>query len=80
MVVYLLCMMTISFLGSEKFGGLNIIKYGWDMLLITFVSLLFYGWALKSGYKTEYMEAATEVNNELKAEKQDNEINEELSV
>ncbi|AEN88472.1 APC family permease [Priestia aryabhattai] len=80
MVVYLLCMMTISFLGSEKFGGLNIIKYGWDMLLITFVSLIFYGWALKSGYKTEYMEAATEVNNELKAEKQDNEINEELSV
>ncbi|MEB4870202.1 APC family permease [Priestia megaterium] len=80
MVVYLLCMMTISFLGSEKFGGHNIIKYGWDMLLITFVSLIFYGWALKSGYKTEYMEAATEVNNELKAEKQDNEINKELSV
>lgn len=66
MVVYLLCMMIISFLGSEKFGGHNIIKYGWDMVLITFTSLLFYRWALNSGFRTEYMEDAVKVNDELR--------------
>ncbi len=67
MVVYLLCMMTISWLGSEKFGGLNVIKYGWDMGIIVVVSLLFYTWALKSGFKTEYLENGRKVNDGLKA-------------
>ncbi|MGG1366056.1 APC family permease [Priestia megaterium] len=67
MIVYLLCMMTISWIGSEKFGGLNIIKYGWDMGLIAIVALFFYAWALKSGYKTEYLKEAINVNNEMKA-------------
>jgi amino acid transporter len=67
MVVYLLCMMTISWLGSEKFGGLDVIKYGWDMGIIVVVSLLFYTWALKSGFKTEYLENGRKVNDGLKA-------------
>ncbi len=34
MVAYLLCMIVISYLGSEKFDGINVIAYGWDMLII----------------------------------------------
>ncbi|MCB6771136.1 hypothetical protein LI095_10440, partial [Veillonella atypica] len=32
MVAYLIVMMGISYFGSEKFGGLNMIPYGWDMV------------------------------------------------
>ncbi|QPK89139.1 APC family permease [Bacillus velezensis] len=66
MVVYLLSMMVISWLGSEKFGGLNIIPYGWDMGLIAIVALAFYAWALKSGFKTEYLKDAKAINDQLK--------------
>jgi amino acid transporter len=79
MVVYLLCMMVISFLGSEKFGGHNVIKYGWDMVLITFTSLIFYRWALCSGFRTEYMEDAVKVNDELRDVKPTDISGEELS-
>ncbi|MBG9817547.1 MULTISPECIES: APC family permease [Bacillus] len=71
MVVYLLVMMTISCLGSDKFGGYNIIHYGWDMALITVVALLFYMWALKSGYETEFLEDAKKINDELRASSQE---------
>ena len=46
---------------------LNVIKYGWDMGIIVVVSLLFYTWALKSGFKTEYLENGRKVNDGLKA-------------
>ena len=46
-------MICISYIGSEKFGGLNIITYGWDMVLISIVSFLFYRWAINSGFKTK---------------------------
>ena len=59
-------MMFISYLGSEKFGGINVIPYGWDMLIITCLSLVFYGWAVKNGFKTEYLEEATKVNEEVR--------------
>lgn len=67
MVVYLLSMVVISWLGSEKFGGLNIIKYGWDMLLITVLSLFFYAWALKSGIESESLDEGRKVNDALRA-------------
>lgn len=67
MVVYLICMMTISYLGSEKFGGLNVIPFGWDMALITCLSLVFYRWAIKSGFQTEYLEQGKKVNDDLRA-------------
>jgi amino acid transporter len=66
MVTYLLCMMIISYFGSEKFGGINVIPYGWDMLVIAALSLIFYVWAVKSGFETEYLQEATKVNEELR--------------
>ncbi|KON67853.1 amino acid:proton symporter [Peribacillus butanolivorans] len=72
MVVYLLCMMTISYLGSEKFGGLNVIPFGWDMVLITCLSLVFYSWAIKSGFQTEYLEQGQKVNDDLRSIEENN--------
>ncbi|MDR6999638.1 APC family permease [Neobacillus niacini] len=67
MVVYLLCMMAISYLGSEKFGGINVIPFGWDMVFITCMSLLFYSWAIKCGFKTEYLEQGKKINDDLRS-------------
>jgi len=53
LVCYLLYMMLISYLGSEQFGGHNIIPYGWDMIIVIISALLFYLWALRSAYYTE---------------------------
>ncbi|TDK60728.1 APC family permease [Bacillus salipaludis] len=82
MVVYLLCMMCVSYLGSNKFGGKDIIPYGWDMLLIAGLSLVFYVWGFKSGYETEYLQEAYKVNEEIRANKETNalEIKKETAV
>lgn len=52
LIVYLLYMMAVSYLGSSKFGGTNLIPYGWDMLLVAVSSLLFYAWGVHSGWRT----------------------------
>ncbi|MCH5584832.1 APC family permease [Shimazuella sp. AN120528] len=52
LLIYLIFMIGISYLGSEKFGGINVIHYGWDMLLISVCSLIFYFWGIKSALPT----------------------------
>ncbi|NRD78949.1 APC family permease [Bacillus sp. BRMEA1] len=66
MVVYLFCMMGVSYLGSDKFGGKNIIPYGWDMLIVAILSLAFYVWGLNSGIETEYLHEACKLNEEVR--------------
>ncbi|RIV24716.1 APC family permease [Alicyclobacillaceae bacterium I2511] len=53
LVVYMFYMLLESWLGSSKFGGINVIPYGWDMLVVAASSLVFYYWGLKSGWRTE---------------------------
>ncbi|MDP4107383.1 MAG: amino acid:proton symporter, partial [Bacillota bacterium] len=65
MLLYLGCMILISYIGSEKFGGKNIIPFGWDMLVIACLALGFYFWGVKSGIQTEYMDEAEEINKEV---------------
>jgi len=54
-------MIVISYLGSEKFGGINVIPYVWDMLIIVCLSLVFYVWSVKNGFKTVYLQEATKI-------------------
>lgn len=65
MLLYLGCMIFISYIGSEKFGGKNILTFGWDMVVIAFLALGFYWWGVKSGIKTEYMAEAEKINKEF---------------
>jgi amino acid transporter len=76
MIVYLLCMMCVSYLGSDKFGGKNIIPYGWDMFLIACLSLGFYVWGFKSGFETEYLQEACKLNEEMRVNKEAAELKE----
>ena len=62
LIVYMFYMMLVSWLGSSEFGGINVIPYGWDMVVVAVSSLVFYFWGIHSGFTTKHVERAeTEV-------------------
>lgn len=50
-LLYLGCMILISYIGSEKFGGKNILTFGWDMVVIACLALSSIGGELRAGLK-----------------------------
>ncbi|MFS8514580.1 MAG: amino acid:proton symporter, partial [Planifilum fulgidum] len=48
LIGYLAFIVLVSCLGSERFGGYNLIPYGVDMLLIAACALAFYFWGIRS--------------------------------
>jgi amino acid transporter len=67
LVCYLLYMMLISYLGSDRFGGHNVIPYGWDMIIIAISAFVFYLWAIRSAYVTEQLKKAEALNRHEKS-------------
>ncbi|TCP29258.1 amino acid/polyamine/organocation transporter (APC superfamily) [Scopulibacillus darangshiensis] len=67
MICHLLWMVFLSFIGSEKFGGLNIIPFGWDFLVIAISALVFYYWGVHSGWETDDIKKGNDefLDNEL---------------
>ncbi|MBM7643839.1 amino acid transporter [Scopulibacillus daqui] len=61
-IFFLIWMIFISYIGSEKFGGLNIIPFGWDFLVIGVSALIFYFWGVRSGWVTEALKRGNEQN------------------
>ena len=59
LVLYLPTVALLSYIGSSNFGGLNLIPFGWDLLVVALVGLGFYYWGIKTGWKTLHLEAAT---------------------
>ncbi|GAB3627766.1 amino acid:proton symporter [Pandoraea terrae] len=55
MIAYLPALALCSFIGSHEFGGLGILPYGWDMAIVAVLSLAFYHWGVKSGWRTPYL-------------------------
>ncbi|PMS34749.1 amino acid/polyamine/organocation transporter (APC superfamily) [Trinickia symbiotica] len=56
LVCYLPVMAFLSLIGSKQFGGAGWLPYGWDMLTVAVVSLVFYFWGVRSGYRTRYLD------------------------
>lgn len=56
LITYLPSMAFISYIGSEDFGGIGLIPYGPDMVVVILVSLCFYYWGTKSGWRTRCLE------------------------
>ncbi|TDG04617.1 APC family permease [Paraburkholderia guartelaensis] len=52
---YLPIMALLSLVGSKQFGGAGLLPYGWDMLVVALVSLVFYYWGVNSGYRSPYL-------------------------
>jgi amino acid transporter len=57
LIVYLAFMIVVSWLGSDKFHGIGVIPYGWDMLVVAVGSVLFYAWGSRSGYLSKELKA-----------------------
>lgn len=51
-----LAITALSWAGSREFGGRGWVGYGWDQLLVALVSLAFFLWGVKSGWRTPALE------------------------
>ena len=58
LVFYLISLAIVSRVGSTKFGGLGYLPYGWDLVVVAVIGLVFYLWGVKSGWRTPSVEAA----------------------
>ncbi len=58
LVAYLITLAVVSRIGSSKFGGLDLIPYGWDLAVVAVIGLVFFLWGVKSGWRTPSVEAA----------------------
>ncbi|APH55495.1 Amino acid permease [Granulibacter bethesdensis] len=57
-VLYLLVMAALSWAGSAAFGGHDYLPYGWDMVIVSVISLVFSNWGVRSGWRTDALEIA----------------------
>ncbi len=58
LVFYLITLAVVSKIGSTKFGGLGYLPYGWDLVVVAVIGLVFYLWGVKSGWRTPSIDAA----------------------
>ena len=57
LVAYLPTIALVSYIGSAKFGGLNYLPYGWDLIVVAVVGAVFYFWGVSCGWRTPEIEA-----------------------
>jgi amino acid transporter len=70
LIAYLAFMILVSALGSSKFGGINLLPYGYDMIVVAVCSVAFYFWGVNSAWVTPHLleaEKALEADKELGA-------------
>ncbi|HSN18390.1 MAG TPA: APC family permease [Gammaproteobacteria bacterium] len=58
LVIYLPGVAVLSYIGSAQFGGIGVLPFGWDLLIVAVFGLVFYLWGLNSGWKTVHLEAS----------------------
>lgn len=56
---YLLTIALLSFIGSNKFGGINLLNYSWSMIFIVISSLAYYYWGIKTAWETPFIKKMT---------------------
>jgi len=52
LIAYLPVIAALSWAGSERFGGRDYIPWGWDLLLVAAVGVVFFLWGVRSGWNT----------------------------
>ncbi|MGB9329723.1 MAG: APC family permease [Steroidobacteraceae bacterium] len=58
LVLYLPVVAFISWAGSARFGGHDYLTWGWDLLVVALVGLIFFAWGVKSGWSTPALRQA----------------------
>ena len=79
LVAYMLFLLAVSYAGSRRFGGHNLIKYPEDLLVVVIGAIGFFFWGLASAFVTPEIEAALlaqEKSEKVLAEK----LHEEVTV
>jgi len=49
LVVYLVAMAALSYLGDSRFGGIDVLPWGWDLAAVTIASVAIYYWGVRQG-------------------------------
>jgi amino acid transporter len=52
LILYLPAIAAISWAGSAKFGGRDYLTWGWDLVVVAGMGLVFFIWGVKSGWNT----------------------------
>lgn len=68
LIVHLFGLAMISWLGSSAFGGINLVHYPFDFVVILIFSTFMYFWAIHSLYYSGYFDDAKEINATVKME------------
>jgi amino acid transporter len=58
LIAYLPVIAAVSWAGSTKFGGHGYLAWGWDLLVVAALGLVFFSWGVRSGWLTPSVEAA----------------------
>lgn len=56
MIGYLPGVALVSWLGSPTFGGVGVIPYGWDLIVVALLGAVFYAWGVRSGWRTPFVD------------------------
>jgi amino acid transporter len=58
LICYLPLLALVSWAGSTAFGGAGYLGYGWDLLVVAAIGIVFYLWGVNSGWRTPSMDVA----------------------
>lgn len=65
LLLYLVVLAVLSYIGSKPFGGIGLIKYPFDFIVLIIVALIFYRYGIHSYIKTEYFDQAKKSNEQV---------------
>src|SRR5579862_144563 len=66
LIFYLPTMAFVSWAGSARFGGRDYLTWGWDLIAVAALGLIFFTWGAKSGWSTPALrEAQSEQGNTI---------------
>jgi amino acid transporter len=58
LIAYLPVIACVSWAGSAKFGGHDYLTWGWDLVVVAALGLIFFVWGVKSGWTTPAVQQA----------------------
>ena len=58
LIAYLPVIALVSWAGSSKFGGRDYLSWGWDLVVVGLLGLIFFLWGNRSGWRTPAVAAA----------------------
>jgi hypothetical protein len=58
LILYLPTIALVSWAGSARFGGHDYLTWGWDLVVVASLGLIFFIWGVRSGWRTPAVQQA----------------------